>query len=509
MARLPMRKIREALRLRASGLTTREVGDSIGVGRTSVSEYVGRAARAGLSWPLPDHLTDAALEALLFPAPPPDAAATYPKPNWTHVHRELRKPGVTLSLLWEEYREAHPRGYGYSRFCELYRRWEGKLTPVMRQHHVAGEALYVDYAGQTFEIIDAETGEVRQAQFFVAALGASNLTYAEVTWTQGLSDWIGSHTRAFAFFGGVPATVVSDNLKSGVTKACFHDPQINRSYADMAAHYDTAIIPARPRKPRDKAKVEVAVQLAQRWIFARLRDRRFTSLAELNAAIRDLLERFNNRRTRHLGSSRRELFDEIERHALQSLPVEPYVFAEWRCRKVGLDYHVEIDRHYYSVPHTLLKAQVWVRITSRTIEIFYEDQRVASHARTSGNRKHTTVMDHMPPNHRAYADWTPERLCRWAAKVGPNTAILVEVIMRERKHPVQGFRACLGILRLSKGYPASEFEVAAEYALTIGAHSYSSLQSILKNKRYRRAPDRPAEEPAITHPNIRGANYFH
>jgi transposase len=504
-----MRKIREALRLRASGLTTREVGDSIGVGRTSVSEYVGRAARAGLSWPLPDDLTDSALEALLFPAPPPDAATTYPKPDWPHVHSELRRPGVTLSLLCEEYREAHPKAYGYSRFCELYRRWEGRLAPVMRQHHVAGEALYVDYSGATFEIMDPKTGELRQAQFFVAALGASNLTYAEATWTQGLSDWIGSHVRAFAFFGGVPATVVSDNLKSGVTKACFHDPQINRSYADMAAHYDTAIIPARPRKPQDKAKVEVAVQLAQRWIHARLRDRRFTSLTELNAAIRELLERFNNRRTRHLGASRRELFEQIERHALQPLPLEPYEFAEWRCRKVGLDYHVEIDRHYYSVPHSLLKAQVWVRITDRTVEIFHEDQRVASHARTSSNRKHTTVMDHMPSNHRAYADWTPEHLCRWATKVGPNTEALVEVIMRERKHPVQGFRACLGILRLSKGYAATEFEAAAEYALTIGAHSYGSLQSILKNKRYRRAPDRPAEEPAITHPNIRGADYFH
>jgi transposase len=357
--------------------------------------------------------------------------------------------------------------------------------------------------------MNPKTGELRQAQFFVAALGASNLTYAEATWTQGLSDWIGSHVRAFSFFGGVPATVVSDNLKSGVTKACFHDPQINRSYADMAAHYDTAIIPARPRKPRDKATVEVAVQLAQRWIHARLRNRCFSSLAELNAAIRELLERFNNRRTRHLGASRHELFEQIERHALQPLPLEPYEFAEWRCRKVGLDYHVEIDRHYYSVPHTLLKAEVWVRITSRTIEIFHKDQRVASHVRTSGNRKHTTVMDHMPSNHRAYADWTPERLCRWAAKVGPNTASLVEVIMRERKHPVQGFRACLGILRLSKGYAATEFEAAANYALTIGAHSYGSLQSILKNKRYRRAPDRPAEEPAITHPNIRGADYFH
>lgn len=508
MARLPMRKIREALRLRTSGLTTREVGESIGVGRTSVSEYLKRAARAGLSWPLPDELTDTALEALLFP-PPPDAPTVYPRPDWAHVHRELRRPGVTLSLLWEEYREAHPTGYGYSRFCELYRRWEGRLAPVMRQHHVAGEALYVDYAGATFEVMDPATGEVREAQFFVAALGASNLTYAEAAWTQGLSDWIGSHVRAFAFFGGVTATVVSDNLKSGVTKACFYEPAVNRTYADMAAHYDTAVIPARPRKPRDKAKVEVAVQLAQRWIHARLRNRRFFSLSELNAAIRELLERFNNRRTRHLGASRRELFEGVERQALRPLPVEPYVYAEWRCRKVGLDYHVEIDRHYYSVPHQLLKEQVWARVTERTIEIFHTDQRVAAHVRTSGNRKHSTILEHMPPNHRAYADWTPERLIAWAGKTGPNLAALIEVILRERKHPVQGFRTCLGILRLGKFHHRAELEEAAGYALDIGAHSYSSLQSILKNKRYRRPPEKPADGPAITHPNIRGAGYFH
>ncbi len=509
MARLPMRKIREALRLRANGLTTREVGESIGVGRTSVSTYLKRAERAGLSWPLPEGLDDAALEALLFPAPPADAATVYPRPDWTHIHRELRRSGVTLSLLWEEYRERHPKGYGYSRFCELYRRWEGKLAPVMRQHHVAGEALYVDYAGATFEITDPETGEVREAQFFVAALGASNLTYAEATWTQTLPDWIGSHVRALEYFGGVPATIVSDNLKSGVTKACFYEPAVNRSYAEMAAHYDTAILPARPRKPRDKAKVEVAVKLAQRWIHARLRNRQFASLAELNAAIRELLERFNSRRSRHLGASRREVFEQIERHALRPLPDTRHVFAEWRCRKVGLDYHVEIDRHYYSVPHGLLKAQVWVRITAGTVEIFHEEQRVASHARTSGNRRHSTVLDHMPPNHRAYADWTPERLIRWAGKIGPNTATLVEVILRERKHPAQGFRACLGILRLAKGHDSVEFETAVDYALQIGAHSYKSLQSILTNKRYRRPPEQPADGPAITHPNIRGSGQFH
>ena len=510
MKRLTMRKIREALRLHASGLSTRKIAGSLGVGQSTASDYLKRVERAGLSWPLAAEMTDAALEALLFHPSGGPSRLVEAQPDWPAIHRELRRPGVTLSLLWEEYRAVHPEGYGYSRFCDLYRRWSGRLTPVMRQHHVAGERMFVDYAGMTLEVIDGATGEVRQAQLFVAALGASNLTYAEATWTQGLSDWIGAHTRALGYFGGVPAQLVSDNLKSGVTRACFYEPTVNRTYADMAAHYGTAVVPARPRKPRDKAKAEVAVQIAQRWIAARLRNQRFFSLAELNAAIRVLLDRLNDRVTRHLGASRRDLFEQIERAALRPLPAEPYVFSEWKQCTVGLDYHVEVDKHYYSAPHSLLREKVWVRFTARTVEIFHHGTRVAAHARTSSNRRHTTVADHMPASHRRYSEWSPERLKSWAAKIGPNTATLVAVILRDRSHPEQGFRSCLGIMRLAKPYGPEALEAACERALTIGARSYSSVNSILKNNLHRSSrPEPAADGPAIQHGNIRGPGYFH
>jgi transposase len=355
--RLPMRKIRDVLRLSAGGMSKRKIAISLSVGATAAGDCIRRARRAGLAWPLPDDLGDEALEVRLYPASAALAKikARRPQPAWPAIHRELRRKGVTLQLLWEEHRAAHPDGHGYSRFCELYRAWEGRLSPTMRQMHVAGERLFVDYAGTTLEVIDGTTGEIIAAQLFVATLGASSYTYAEATFTQGLADWIGSHTRGFAFFGGVSAMVVSDNLKSGITKACFYEPAVNRSYAEMAAHYDTAIVPARPRKPRDKAKVEAAVLLATRWIIAKLRNRQFFSLAELNDAVRDCVTTLNERASRHLGASRRALFDDVERSALKPLPAEPYVYAAWKQCRAGLDYHVEVEKHYYSVPYTLLR----------------------------------------------------------------------------------------------------------------------------------------------------------
>src|SRR5215472_11226715 len=379
----------------------------------------------------------------------------------------------------------------------------------MRQSHVAGERMFVDYAGTTLAVIDGSSGQLRTAQLFVAVLGASNYTYAEATWTQGLSDWIGSHTRTFAFNGGVPAIVVSDNLRSGITKACFYEPAVNRTYAEMAAHYNTAIVPARPYRARDKAKVEVAVQIATRFIIAKLRNRPFFSLATLNAAIAELLAQVNNRVSRHLGASRRALFEDVERSALKPLPAEPYVFAEWKECRVGLDYHVEIDKHYYSVPHPLLREKVWARITARTIEVFHHGKRVAAHVRASSNRKHTTVREHMPSSHRRYADWTPGRLRRQADAIGRKTSALVEIILRERAHPEQGFRACVGIMRLVKSYGAERVEAACGRALEIGARSYSSVNSILKTNRDRQPRAPPTDEPAIIHDNIRGPRYFH
>jgi len=507
--RLPMRKIRDVLRLSAGGMSKRQIAASLGVGATSVGESIRRARRAGLGSPLPEELSDEALERRLYPLPTAMAKAGRPRPDWAAIHRELRRPGVTLQLLWEEYRAVHPAGYGYSRFCDLYRAWEARLSPTMRQSHVAGERMFVDYAGTTVTLVDPSTGEAKTAQLFVAVLGASNYTYAEATWTQGLSDWIGAHTRTFAFFGGVPAMVVSDNLRAGITKACFYEPAVNRSYAEMATHYGTAIVPARPYRARDKAKVEVAVQIATRFIIAKLRNRQFFALSALNAAIAELVAQINDRMSRHLGANRRALFRDLERSALKPLPAEPYVFAEWKECRVGLDYHVEIEKHYYSVPHPLLREKVWARITARTIEVFHRGQRVAAHVRSSSNRKHTTVREHMPSSHRRYADWTPERLRRQAGETGRHTAALVEIILRERTHPEQGFRACVGILRLAKTYGRERLEAACARALEIGARSYSSVNSILKNDLDRRRPATPADGPAIAHDNIRGPTYFH
>jgi transposase len=506
--RLPMRKIRDVLRLSAAGMSKRKIAASLGVSATAARDCISRARRAGLTWPLPEGLADEALERGLYP-PSSTAKDCRAQPHWAAVHSELRRPGVTLLLLWEEYRAVHPDGYGYSRYCELYRAWEARLSPTLRQSHIAGERLFVDYAGTPLAVIDPSTGEARPVQLFVAALGASNYTYAEATWTQGLSDWIGSHTRAFAFFGGVPMMVVSDNLRSGITKACFYEPAVNRSYAEMAAHYNTAVVPARPYRARDKAKVEVAVQVATRLIIAKLRNRQFFSLSGLNAAIAELVAQINNRMSRHLGASRRALFEELERSALKPLPAEPYIYAEWKECRVGLDYHVEIDKHYYSVPHQLLREKVWARITARTVEVFHRGKRVAAHVRSSSNRKHTTVREHMPSSHRRYADWTPERIRRQAGAIGRHTSALVEIILRECRHPEQGFRACLGILRLTKTYGRDRLEAACSRALEIGARSYSSVNSILKNNLDRRRPAMPADGPAIAHDNIRGPTYFH
>ena len=365
------------------GLSTRRISLATGVGKTTVIEYLRRATTAGLSWPLPAGLDEAALERLLFPPPPPAKGRRFAEPDWAVVHRELKRPGVTLALLWDKYRGQHPDGCGYSAFCEHYRRWTGRLSPVMRQRHVAGERMFVDYSGTKMTVTDPATGAARPAEIFIAVMGASNMTYAEASWSQALPDWIGAHTRAFATFGAAPALVVSDNLKSGVIRACFYEPEVNRSYAEMATHYGTAILPARPYKPRDKAKVEAAVLLVQRWIIARLRNRRFFSLEELNAAIREEVARLNARVSRHLGASRQHLFETIERPAMQPLPREPFVHTDWRKATVGPDYHVRREGHHYSVPHELIRQQLWARLTASTVEIFRGGRRMACHRRAA------------------------------------------------------------------------------------------------------------------------------
>jgi transposase len=512
--RVSMRRVREILRLKyEAGASDRAIGLAVGVARSTARLCLDRAAMAGLTWPLPATLTDGALEALLFAGGGAVAGLRRKAaPDWAEVHRELRRPGVTLMLLWDEYRAATPGGYQYSRWCELYRGWEGRLSPTMRQVHPAGERLFVDFAGQTAEVVDAATGEVRTAQVFVAVLGASSYTYAEAVWTQSLPDWIGAHVRALEFIGGVPRQVVPDNLRSGVLRANWYEPGLNPTYVDLAAHYGTAILPTRVRRPRDKAKVEAGVLVVERWILARLRHQQFGSLAALNAAISGLLADLNTRPMRRLGVSRRQLFEELDRPALAALPIEPFVYAEWRIRRVGLDYHVDVDGHYYSAPHRLLRQQVEARVTARMVELFHKGERVAVHVRGGLRGRHTTLVEHMPQAHRRHAEWTIERIGREAAAIGPATAALTAIILESRPHPEQGFRACLGILRLLRTYGRERLEAACARGLEIGARSYGSVQSILQHGLDRQpAQRRPQEgdELPLLHPNIRGSGYYH
>ncbi len=504
-----MRQLRHMLRLAGGGASAREITRVLGVARSTVQENLKRAEAAGLRWPLPGELTDDALERQLFArAGVQPGARRRPEPSWADLAVELKKPGVTLMVLWEEYRAAQPEGYGYSRFCELFGGFARRLSPTMRQDHVAGDKVFVDYSGKKITIVDPVTGELREAEIFVAVLGASNFTYAEATWTQMLSDWIGSHVRLFEFFGGVPRLIVPDNLKSGVNKASFYDPEINRSYGRMAAHYGVGVLPARPRRPRDKAKVENGVRFAQTCILGRLRRQTFFSLAEANAAIAGAVDRINDHVIRRLGVTRRQLFATVERPALAALPGDAYEFADWRLARVGVDYHVEYEDFFYSVPHGLIREQVDIRATDRTIELFHRGQRVAAHQRRYAGRRHGTDPGHMPSAHRRYADWTPDRFHRWAASVGPHTEGLVVAILANRPHPEQGFRTCLGVLRLFRDLDPARAEAAAARAVEIGALTYKSIASILAN----RLGGRPAAadpDAVIEHANLRGSGYFH
>jgi len=506
-----MRRVRQVLRLaEEAGLTQRQISRSLRMSPTTVGEYLRRARLAGLSWPLPEGLDDVELEARLFPPPPRLAPARRPLPDWAEVHCELKRKGVTLALLWEEYKTNHPDGLQYSQFCEHYRRFAKRVDLVMRQHHRAGEKLFVDYAGQGVPIVDRITGEIRDAQVFIATMGASNFTYAEATWTQTLPDWCASHIRTLHYLGAAPAIFVPDNLKSAVTRPCRYEPLLNRTYEALAEHYGVAILPTRVRRARDKAKVENAVLLIERWILARLRNLTFFSLDELNREIRRLLERLNDKPFQKLSESRRSLFESLDRPAMKTLPAQRYVYAEWDRARVNIDYHVEVERHYYSVPHALVGKQLDVRLTANTVELLYQEKRVASHRRSNRKGHHTTVAEHMPKSHREYARWSPERLVLWAENFGPATAELVTSIIASRAHPQQGFRSCLGILRLGKSFGDERLEAAARRALLIDARSYRSMHSILKNGLDRQAlpaTEISAPDP-IVHPNIRGARYY-
>ena len=502
--RLSMRKISEVLRLfQESQLSNGKIARSLGISKSTVAAYLALAKEAGLAWPLAEGQQEV-LERRFSEGKP--VLSPKPLPEMATVHLELKKPGVTLQLLWEEYRAVHPGGYRYTQFCHYYREWERHLGVTMRQHHVAGEKLFVDYSGDKFRVVG--TGEAREAELFVAVLGASSYIYAEATWTQTLPDWIASHIHAFEYFGGVSRIVVPDNLKSGVTKTCRYEPDINPTYHALCVHYGCAVIPARPGKPRDKAKVECGVLFAQRWILAALRHRTFFSLAELNQAIREALEKLNNRPMQKIKKSRREIYQEIEKAALKPLPADRYVLMEFKNCRVNIDYHIEVEDHYYSVPYTLAGDVVEARYNRTTVEVFYKGRRVASHLRSLVAHKHTTVTEHMPRSHRKHAEWTPSRLIHWGKTLGDEVGRLFDEIMKARPHPEQGFRSCLGIMRLAKVHGDERLKKACERALALKSYSYRTVRNILAHKLEAASSTVPEKRSDIRHEHLRGASYY-
>jgi transposase len=511
--RLPVRKIKEVLRLKhACGLSKREIARSCNVARSTVGDYLRRARAAGLGWPEAAELSDTELETRLFPTEHVPSSVHRPPPDCEYIYKELRRYrniNLTMTQLWLEYKEKHPDGYQYTQFCEYYRHWRDKLDYCMRQEHRAGEKVFIDYS-DGLAIVDPVTGELIPTQLFLTVWGASNYTYAEATLSQTLPNWINSHVRAFAYFGCLPRVLVPDNLKSGVKDPCFYEPELNPTYADMAGHYGCAVLPARPRKARDKAKVEVGVLIVKRWILAVLRHRTFFSLEELNAAIRECLEHLNTRHLRRLGKSRRELFEAIDRPSALPLPERAYEYAEWLKARVNIDYHIEVNHHYYSVPYRLLKEKLDVRLTATTVEAFHRGERVAAHARSYVRGTHTTLREHMPPEHRKYAEWSPSRFTHWASKTGAATAQLVERIMAARTYPEQGYRACLGILRLGQQYEPERLEAAAERALKYNTCSFKSVRAILAAglDRQSNIEEPPRQATLPLHSNIRGREYY-
>ena len=506
-ARLLMRKIREVLRLKhEQGLSHRAIAQACSIGVGTVTLYLQRMAREGVGWPLPAELDDAALEAQLFSRAAP--VSNRARPDCAYIHRERKRDGVTLQLLWEEYAQVHPDGYRYTQFCEIYRQWARRLRPSMRQVHRAGEKTFIDFSGKRPTVVDPRTGEARRVELFVAVLGASSLTYAEATETQQLPDWVAAHLRMVEYFGGTTTLWVPDQLKSAVTRPCRYEPGVNRTYEDLAAHYGAVVMPARPRKPRDKAPVEGSVLVAQRWILARLRNQTFFTLGALNAAVRVLLDELNDRPMKKLGVSRRALYEQLDRPALRPLPADRYVLAQWKRCRVNIDYHVLVERHAYSVPFQLLRQQVEVRYTTATVEVFFKGRRVTSHPRRYDGQP-STVAEHMPSAHRAHAEWTPSRLIRWAEKAGPATGQLVERILRSRPHPEQGYRAVLGIMRLGRQHGNDRLDAACTRAIALGSCRFDTVRNILTAGQDRLPFEPPAETtPTPAHDNIRGAAYY-
>jgi len=518
-----MRKIKETLRLKFDcELSNRATGRSCSISHSTVAEYMSRFEQAGLSWPLPPEMDEESLERKLFPLDSlvgvrGSGSVSKNEPDWKSVHEELKKKGVTLLLLWKEYQADNPKGYKYSQYCHLYKKWKKKLRVSMRQTHRAGEKMFVDYCGGTVEIKNRALETVSEAQIFVCVLGASNYTFAEAHIKQDLAHWLGGHIRGFEFFGGVPEVVIPDNLKAGVKSPCRYEPSLNPSYHDMAQHYRVAVIPARVRKPKDKAKVEVGVQVVERWILAVLRKRTFFSLHELNQAIKELLEELNNREMKHLGKSRRELFESLEKPMLKSLPQHPYNFWEWRRVKVPPDYHVKFDNNYYSVPWRYVQETVDIRANQHLVEIYVKDKVIAYHKRSYEKNFVLTEVKHMPKKHRVIAEVNEQHLLDWSEKVGPQTNSIISQLLSSEMHPEQTYQKCLGILRLGGRYGEERLEAACKRALHFGVNTYKGIEAVLKSGSDKLPLPLPLEADEggknqlpkpLHHDNIRGSHYY-
>ena len=509
-----MRQIRQTLRLHhEAGLSYAQVARALGMAKATVGKIALLARAADVDWPLAQTLTDEELEARLYKPPAPRDRAQH-EPDFAWIHQELKRPGVTLALLWEEYARglaaAGEPAYKYTSFCVKYRAWAQRLKRSMRQVHVAGERLFVDYAGQTVELIDASTGEIRYAQVFVAVLGASNYTFACATATQSAVDWVGAIIRALEFIGGVPRLIVPDQTRALIARPDRYDPTPNSLVDELCAHYGVAVLPARPAHPRDKPKVEVAVQVVERWILARLRNRRFFRLAELDAAIAELLTDLNARALRKLPGNRTDAFRALDAPVLRALPAQRMRIFRRKQARVNIDYHVELERHFYSVPHRLVGEKVEIRFTDALVEVFHGQQRVASHVFDPRAGAFSTIAEHMPASHRAHREWTPQKLLDWGERVGASCAAVVRWQLEHRPHPEQGYRACLGLMRLEREYGTERLEAACARALSIRAPHYKSVSSILASGLDRQGSSLlgGAAAPMPSHDNVRGPGYY-
>ena len=510
--RLVMRHIKDILRLKLeSKLSHRQISRSRNIAVGTVSVYCRRAVDLGLTWPLAPELSDNDLEQLLFPSPKVNGRHGRISPDCATIHQELKRKGVTKQLLWEEYKQTYgTSGYQFSQYCNYYRDWVRRQKRSMRQLHRAGEKLFVDYSGATVPIVNPDTGEIRSAEIFVAVLGASNYTFAIASWTQRKADWIDAHADAFEFFGGVPEIVVPDQLRSAVSQPCRYEPKMNDSYQHMASHYKTAIIPARPLKPKDKAKAENAVLIVQRWVLAHLRHQTFFTLAELNRTIRVLIDELNRRPFKKLPGTRLSQFEALDKLALKPLPIERYEYLEFKLARVNIDYHIEFDKHYYSVPHHLVKSQVEVQASREAVAVFFKGQQVARYARSARQGGFTTHTEHMPEAHQQHQTWTPQRLLRWGQRIGCSTEKIVARWLEQKKHPEQAYRACLGLLNLTKNYSAERLEAACLRALHIQAPRLKNIKSILKSNMDQLPLPPQAELKTVDeHHNVRGSDYYH